>query len=178
MAVAYRHGNRIYQCRNRGCLQIRADALDAYAEQIFLTYLAQDDVIEGLRANSEADEELARLRADLAEARSELADWQEQARARKITAASFAVIEPGIVEHITALEARERELSTPSALLVIEPGKDVARRWKAAPISARRQVARMLCSPEVLGTLRVERNPVPLQRTPPEDRVSWDRDHY
>ena len=76
--------------------------------------------------------------------------------------ASFAEIEPGILARITTLEARERDLSTPPALAgIITPGKDVARRWKAAEMPARREVARMLCSPANLGTLRLGRSPIP-----------------
>jgi DNA invertase Pin-like site-specific DNA recombinase len=176
MSVAYRHGNRIYQCRNSGCVQIRADALDSYAEEVMLAYLSRDDVIEELRAGRPDGGELAQVRVDLAEARSELASWHESAASGRISLKSLEAAEPRLTQDVVRLEVRERELSTPSALLVIEPGKDVARRWEAAPMAARRQVARMLCSPEVLGTLRVERNPVPLQRTPPEDRVAWNRD--
>jgi hypothetical protein len=50
-----------------------------------------------------------------------------------------------LLASISGLEVRERELSTPPALSVIPPGQDVARRWKAAPMSAKRQVARLLC---------------------------------
>ena len=90
--------------------------------------------------------------------------------------ASFAEIEPGILARITALEARERDLSTPPALAgIITPGKDVARRWKAAEMPARREVARMLCSPAYLGTLRLGRSPVPGHPVPPAERVTWDR---
>ena len=36
---------------------------------------------------------------------------------------------------------------------------DPARRWQAVPISARREVARMLLAPEMIGELRVTPRP-------------------
>ncbi len=176
MSVTYRRGSREYMCRERSCVYIDADGLDGHAEQVMLTYLAQPDVIEKLRATPDDGGELAKVRGEVAQARAELADWRAAAKARKVTLSSFVAIEPGIVETIGALVAREAELSTPSALMVIPPGEDVALRWKAAPMSARRQVARLLCSPPVLGALRVGRSPSPGHRGDPADRVTWARD--
>lgn len=42
-------------------------------------------------------------------------------------------------------------------------------------MSARRQVARLLCSPVVLGELRVLRSPSPGHRMLAEDRSEWRR---
>ena len=56
---------------------------------------------------------------------------------------------------------------------ILGPGDDVAHRWDLAPISARREVARLLLSPELLGELRVTRSPSPGHRTDVADRVVW-----
>jgi DNA invertase Pin-like site-specific DNA recombinase len=176
LSVTYRRkGTREYMCRERSCVYIAADDLDSYAEQVMLAYLARPDVIKGLRAAPEHNTELERLRAELAEARSELAALRAAGRARKVTVATLLDVEPGLVARVEMLEAREQELRTPPALCVIPPGKDVSRRWAAAPMSARRQVARLLCSAPVLGTLRVGRTPTPGHRADPEERVSWKR---
>ena len=175
LSVSFRRGDREYQCRNKGCVCILADEMDAYAETVMLSYLARPDVIKGMRAAPERDAELQRLRADLAEARSELAALRAAGRARKVTVATVLGVEPGLVARVEQLEVREAELRTPPALSVIQPGKDVARRWAAAPMSARRQVARLLCSPAILGQLRLGHAPVPGHRADPEDRVIWDR---
>ncbi len=59
--------------------------------------------------------------------------------------ATLARAEPTLLAEISKLEAREKELSTPSALRgLIEPGADVARRWETTPMSTRRQIARLL----------------------------------
>jgi hypothetical protein len=176
LSVTYRRaGRREYACRNFSHIYVDADDLDSYAEQVMLAYLARDDVIEQLRATPEDSGELAGVRGDLAQTRGELAQWRAAAGSGKVTLESFAAIEPGLLARITGLEARERELSTPSALSVIPPGKDVARRWAAAPMSARRTVARMLLAPPILGQLRVGRSPSPGHAVDPAERVIWDR---
>lgn len=178
LTANYRRGYREYECRDSSHVRIVADDLDAYAEQVMCAYLASPDVIAELRAVPDHDGELTKLRADLAEARSELTSLRTAARAGRLSTATLIAVEPGHVARVEALEARERELVTPPALSTITPGKDVARRWKAAPMSARRQVARLLCSPPILGTLRVGRSPTPGHRAEPEDRVSWDRHQH
>ncbi len=175
MTANYRRGYREYECRDRSHVRIDADGLDKHAEHVILAYLASDEVIAKLRAPAEDDGELAGVRADLSAARAELADWRTAAAGGTVTRASFAAIEPGVVSRIDALEAREQELRTPPALSLIPPGRDVARRWKAAPMAARRQVARLLCSREILGQLRVGRAPVPGHAGDPADRVRWLR---
>jgi site-specific DNA recombinase len=174
LTATYRYtGAREYVCQRGGHVLIDADQLDAHAEQVMLAYLARRDVIARLRATPEGGGELAKVRAELAEARAELASLRAAARGGKLTVATLLDVEPGLVTRVEGLEARERELITPPALTVIPPGEDVAQRWQAAPMSARRQVARLLCSPEILGTLRLGRSPTPGHRTDPRDRVTW-----
>jgi DNA invertase Pin-like site-specific DNA recombinase len=168
---------RQYQCRAKTCVRIGADDLDRLAERAILAYLARDDVIAGLRTVPDETGELAQVRGELEGARADLAKWRDLARQRKVSAESFAEIEPGIAGQITALQTREAELSVPPALSVIAPGKDVARRWETADMPARRQVARLLLSPAYLGELRVTRTPKPGQPVDVADRVVWGRDY-
>ncbi len=86
-------------------------------------------------------------------------------------------VEPGLVKSIGALQAEAERLATPTALMVITPGQDVARRWQPASMSARRQVARLLLTPAVLGQLRVTRAPTPGHRGDAADRVRWENGH-
>ncbi len=182
MTANYRRGYRQYECRDGSHVRTAADALDRHAEQVMLAYLARDDVIALLRAGpSRDDEELAKIRGDLEAARAELGSLRNLASKpvgdpQRLSAASLAAIEPGLARQISDLEQRERDLTTPHALAgIITPGKDVARRWKAAPMPARREVARMLCSPGMLGQLRVGRSPSPGHDVGPELRVKWAR---
>jgi hypothetical protein len=69
-------------------------------------------------------------------------------------------MEPQILATVNALERREAELATPSALSgFISPGSDVGRRWHASPMSTKREIARLLLSPDMLGELRVAPRP-------------------
>jgi hypothetical protein len=178
LTANYRSGRdyREYECRDHSHVRIHADALDAYAEAVMLAYLARPEVIKGLRAAPEDGGELATVRGDLAEARGELETLRRAGREGRVTVGTLLEVEPGLVDRVEGLEARERELVTPPALTVIPPGKDVARRWAAAPISARRQVARMLLAAPILGQLRVARSPSPGHVVDPAERVIWDRD--
>jgi site-specific DNA recombinase len=175
MTATYRRGYREYACRAKGCVFIRADNLDGLAVTTMLVYLAQPANIRGLRAGDGKTAELEAVRGERAQARAELGDWRAAARAGRVSLDSFADIEPGLLSRIVELERREQELSVPPALSMIPPGADVARRWEAAPTSARRQVARLLCSPEILGQLRVCPSPVRGQHCEAVDRVIWQR---
>lgn len=174
LTVSYRIRNtRCYECRDRACVRIPADDLDQHAEDVFLAYLSQPDVISRLRDRGD-DPELDQVSAELSEARADLAGWRTGARDGKVTLESFAMIEPGLLHRIGQLETREAELSVPPALSVIPPGADVAARWAIAPMSARRQVARVLATPPILGTLKVMRAARPGVHVPAAERVEWD----
>ena len=56
---------------------------------------------------------------------------------------------------------------------LIAPGDDVAKRWKDAPVSAKRRIARAVLSPEIVGELRVIPSPIRggNQRSPATERV-------
>src|SRR5262249_42815150 len=82
LTVTYRYStDREYSCRDRNCVRTAADDLDAYAEEVMLAYLARPDVIAELRAGPEDGGDLEKVRADLAQARSELAGWRTAAGA-------------------------------------------------------------------------------------------------
>jgi site-specific DNA recombinase len=176
MTVRYRRGAREYACRAAQHTSINAGELDEIATSVILAYLAQPHLLTKLR---EVDEgELADVRAKLAAARAELdaARGSVGTGPGKMSVASFIVIEPGMMADITGLEQRETALTTPSELVgLMTPGKDVARRWKAAPMSARRQVVRFLATPQVLGELRVTRH-APGTRGDQLERLIWARE--
>jgi site-specific DNA recombinase len=112
-------------------------------------------VIQALRAGEpDDDRELSAVRDQLATARTrheELAD--------AVATGTLSVA-----------------LAAPSALRgLIEPGADVARRWNAAPMSTRRQVAKLLLTPVLIGELHI--TPCGSEsRIPPEDRIHWHRE--
>jgi site-specific DNA recombinase len=161
----------------KGHVRIEEAELDAYVEKMVLAYLARPDVIDELRRGASDDAELAGVRDCLAEARAELAALRAAVSSGTLTVASLVAAEPGLVARVEELERRERDLSAPPQLAaLITPGRDVKRRWKAAPMSARRDVARLLLVPSLLGQLRVTRSPVDRRPTPVVQRVIWRRE--
>ena len=43
---------------------------------------------------------------------------------------------------------------------LIEPGRNVKRRWKLAPLEVRREIARIVFAPDLVGELRVVKGPL------------------
>jgi site-specific DNA recombinase len=177
VSTTYRYGTRQYECRNGGHVRVGADDLDAYAERVMLAYLERPDVGERLRrAMSDGDDaELMQVRGDLAAARSELTDLRLAVGDGRLSVASLVAAEPQLMRRVSELEDRERELSTPPVLAGLA-GPDISARWEHAPMSAKREIARMLLSPPVLGQLRVTRaggSNGGQRVTPAAERVKW-----
>jgi DNA invertase Pin-like site-specific DNA recombinase len=174
LTVRYRreNGQRGYDCRGRGCVRVDADQLDAYAAEAICLYLDKPANARRLAPTGNR-EELGRVRAELATARTDLDDWRARAARREVTAASFAAIEPGIVADIARLEEAARGLEAPPALKGW-PG-NARQRWADAVTAQRRYVARIVCSPAYLGWLKVDPEPVPGLHARAADRARWDR---
>jgi site-specific DNA recombinase len=167
-------GQLWYRCQRAGHVQVDKSELEELAEQVIARYLSRPDNVERLTRDDSRDEELTAVRQHVAEVRAELDDLADRLGRGELSAALTARAEPAIVARLRAAEEREEFLSTPSVLRgLTTPGKDVGRRWKAAPLSAKREAARLPLSPGVLGELRVTRKAEPSRRTPVIERVSW-----
>ena len=157
--VSFRSGQTTYQCR-KGCVRVQKEDIEQFAEEIILHYLSRPDVHQALQRAEADSDALQAVRDELAATRARLTELADAAAAGTISIATVARAEPQILASIGALERREVELATPSALHgFISPGADVTRRWRAVPMSARREVARMLLTPEMIGELRVTPRP-------------------
>jgi DNA invertase Pin-like site-specific DNA recombinase len=176
--ATFRYEVASYQCR-KGCIRIQKADIEELAEGVILRYLARPDVHDALRKAEADSDALQAVRDELAAARGRLAELADAAAGGTISVATVARAEPQILATIATLERREAELATPSALHgFITPGEDVARRWQAAPMSARREVARLLLTPEMIGELRVTPRPAGWpggRHVPAYDRVVWRR---
>jgi site-specific DNA recombinase len=159
--VAYRDSGSLYVCRAKGCVRITQADLDSLAEQVMLSYLAREEVMDILRAGDhDSDRELSAVRDQLAVVRARHEQLVDAVAAGTVSVATLIRAEPTLLAEITMLEAREKELSTPSALRgLIEPGTDVACRWNTAPMSTRREIARLLLTPGRIGELRLQPSP-------------------
>jgi hypothetical protein len=83
--------------------------------------------------------------AEAARLRGVLAGYKADAIAEKITRADFAEIAAGLGERITAADQAASAASVPAALrALLTPGADIAARWEALGIPARKDVLRCL----------------------------------
>jgi DNA invertase Pin-like site-specific DNA recombinase len=174
IAAAQRGGRWCYWCRDGGHVLVPEVELNTLAESLILGYLSRRDVYEQLTARQPDDAAVEQLDDQLEAARRELDDLRDALGDGSISVATAARAEPKIEGRIAALEAEIRDATMPPALVgLIAPGKDVRARWRKVPLPARRTVARLLLTPEILGELRVTRSPVPGRPAPIEQRVVW-----
>ncbi|MEO7194573.1 MAG: recombinase family protein [Pseudonocardiaceae bacterium] len=179
LAVAYPRERPEYFCRTMGCVRISKAGVDEVAEQVMLAYLARPEVIDTLRAGERHDDrELSAVRDQLATVRARHDELADAVATGTLSVVLAARSEPAMLAEIERLENREKELATPSALRgLIEPGVDVARRWATAPMSTRREIARLLLTPQLIGELRITPSPTRgPRRVPVEERILWWRE--
>lgn len=150
-----------YQCRDGGHVRVRKAELDEMIEGLIFAYLSRPDVAETLAAGQVESSELSAVRGDLGTARAQLDELYDTAgKPGGVSLAALARIEPRLLATIAELETRETELTLPPALSgLITPGHGVQQQWQGMPMSARRDVVRMLFAPGMLGALRIIRRP-------------------
>lgn len=168
--------NRIpeYTCHKGGHVRVAYDDLNALAEAAILGYLGRRDNADRLMSSGTDPAQLAAIREQIAEIQAELDDLAEQVGSGQLSATLAARAEPKIMERLKKAQAKEAELIAPSALRnLVGPGEWLEQQWDDMPMAARREVARMLLNPKVIGELRVTRSSTPGHRCPVEDRVIW-----
>lgn len=171
-----RRGRTEYRCQRHSCIHIPQRPVDELITAAMLDYLARPDVYDAFATTTGGGEQVQRVRGELAKARAELDELHDALGKGEISVRMAARAEPQIEARIASLEYQERELSTPSALhSFMAPGDDVSARWKTAPISTRREVARILLSPDYLGEVRITRCTVRGHRVDVADRIEWRR---
>ncbi|MER5943894.1 recombinase family protein [Streptomyces sp. NPDC001928] len=157
-----------YVCRDTSCTSIRKDKVDEIVTRELLDYLARPDVYQALSADDHSDE-LTAVRGELGKARGELAEFEKEVPGTLAEGRILARMTTAKEAEITDLEARERGLTTPSALAGLVPGEDVTAWWEAAPVEVRREAARLVLVPGLLGQVRVKRG----RGVPVADRLVW-----
>jgi DNA invertase Pin-like site-specific DNA recombinase len=174
LAATERDRGPEYQCHRGGHVRIDKPGLDDLAERAILAYLGDPARADRITRRDADDAELEAAKVAVAEVEAELRDLVDRVSRGALSLDFAQRVEPGIRQRLDAAKARVTELETPAPLAgYITPGRDVARRWKAAPMSARREVARVLLTPAYLGELRVTRSPSPGHRAPVKDRTVW-----
>ncbi|SIR12872.1 recombinase family protein [Micromonospora avicenniae] len=145
-----------YRCHANCGIQVSEELLDRIAFDVIVGYLSRPDVYEELTRSRGGSPELERVRARLAEVRRNLVELEADLAAERITIKAAGAAERKWMAEEEQLVRQERELSTPPALAAfLNAGGDIRERLEAAPMSARRAVAREVLSPDLVGQLRV-----------------------
>jgi DNA invertase Pin-like site-specific DNA recombinase len=146
----------MYQCRAKGCVRISETGLDEWASGIIIGWLAKP---ENYTAFGKSDDgQLAAVKTELAEKRQQRDEIAVALGDGVLSVAVASKALTAIEDRIKVLEARERELTTPTALADLIPaGADVASGWALGTLEARREIVRILFSPDMLGVLMVSK---------------------
>nr|WP_267964971.1 recombinase family protein [Streptomyces fulvoviolaceus] len=178
MTVTYRRAGgkdqpAAYQCHGKGCTRINKDAVDEIVTGEIIAYLSRPEIHKELAADDGESPELHAVRAELARVRPQLAEMEEATPETLAEGRVLARMIEAKEEEIAALEIRERELSTPPALVGV-PADDVAGWWKGAEVSTRRAVAALLLVPALLGEVRVRRG----RGQSEAERLYWNQESH
>jgi len=160
-----------YTCRDKSCTTINKARVDEIITGKIIAYLARPDVYRALSADDQSGE-LATVRGELGRARGELAEFEKEIPETLAEGRVLARMTTAKEAEIAKLEDREREITTPSAIAGLAPGKDVAAWWEAAPLEVRREAARLVLVPALLGQVRIRRG----RGVPVADRLIWRRE--
>jgi site-specific DNA recombinase len=164
---------RAYDCRGQ-CTRVDADALDAFARESIAVWLGSRDIVRALLAAEGNGDALRAARRDLAAIKVELAELYEEAGGvTGMSAKLLNVTERNIKARESAAQDRVDHLATPAVLRsILGTGPDIVARWRSAPLSAKREVVKVLTAPEAMGTLKVR--PVRARSAPIEARAFFD----
>jgi site-specific DNA recombinase len=147
MAVVRRGENRtVYQCRDRGHVWIERGELDAYLIKLVIERLSRPDAYPNLPGQADETAVVA-LRAEEAALRAELDAYADDAAEGRIDRVFAAKVAARQNTKITEVQRRIEAAVTPPALAGLlsgDPGEDVRTRWDRAPVSAQREVLRLL----------------------------------
>ncbi|MEU9506480.1 recombinase family protein [Micromonospora sp. NPDC048170] len=175
-----------YRCHANCGIQVNEELLDRIALDVMVGYLSREDVYRELTRKRGDSPEVKQVQARLAVVRRNLVDLENELAAELITPKMAGAAERKWLAEVESLEQRERELLTPPALAAfLGAGGDIRARLEAAPMPARRAVAREVLSPGLVGQLRVGRVKTnrwcdecrkPTCRHRVADRLTWHRE--
>jgi hypothetical protein len=138
---------------------------------VVLATLADPRNYERLVADTVDDAAVKAARSAADAIRGELDDVADLVGRGELSPALAAKAEPDIQACMAEAERRLTDLVTPDRLRsIIGPADDIAARWAAIDIEARRAVIKVLV-PGVLGELRL--GPAPHRGAPAAERVMW-----
>lgn len=157
-----------------GCEHENSDGSVTQDLGVLLAYLARKDLYKQLQPSDSHNAEMKSLRAQLAQARTERQEFREAKGANVSEALVLANSLAAKEKEVTALEAREREMSLPPAILkMIRPGVGIWNSWHEAPLSVRREVARIILRPGLVGRVYIHPSPRTGRSQPILERIEY-----
>lgn len=170
---------RIYQCdsETRTCVVVKADDLDEFAEDLIVTYVADEANSDVLTPPTD-DVEVSQLEIELAQAEREYEDVLASFKAKRMSLRAFEACEPDMVAEIERRKVQLNALRTPEPLRAFaESGEPARQVWEDMSIEAQREVVRFVFKPDRVGTLAVLKSPRKAGRrgTPIVERVELRR---
>lgn len=144
LGVGKRHGYLVYRCVEHGCVAVRRDWLDDLITKLVLERLSMKDIYEKLAMAN--DDQVLEARATAAKLREKLEEhYIEAAKPDGLSAAGLTAVERQLLPQIEEADQRAVSLSIPQALReLLQPGVDIAERWKALGVASRKEVVRVL----------------------------------
>ncbi len=158
-------------CQRSSHTRIMECDLDEYVTGEVIEYLSRpENYVSGAADTGE----LARVKGEIAEL-NQRRENLALALAEGMDAVQVAKSDKIIAAKLADLEGMERQIATPAALSgLVGPSnraEDIRARWGAAPVSARREIIRLVM--QDVGTLHVNRHPGHTNIVPASERVEW-----
>ncbi|MGH3672373.1 MAG: recombinase family protein [Pseudonocardiaceae bacterium] len=136
-----------YICGQRFCVACAQSTLDAYVTEVVIARLSRPDVWDLFIETP--DPELAAAKVKLAELRAQYREFEGEAIAGRLAAASWARIETQLSAQIKAADRAARPRGLP-AVVLDTAGPDAATHWDALSVPQRRELVRALLTPRIL----------------------------
>jgi site-specific DNA recombinase len=139
-----------YMCFKGFCVARAQAPMDTYITEIVIARLSRPDALELLA--SPAEGEVSEAVARLTQLRTRYREFEAEAIAGRLAAASWARIEANLTAQIKAAERQARPRGLPRALTDIAGAPDVRAHWDGLTVPQRREVIRALLTPRVMPT--------------------------
>lgn len=171
MGGHFEKGQHWYKCGTRGCTTIRADWLDAYAEDRLVSWMVLPEVRTQIFGSREEDDErISGVRAKLAKMNGELEDTIRMGESGEMPPVMAARIGRSLADRIA--EAEEEIRNVPAGKLYDMLGPDAADRWVALKTSNLPAARQLLASVASIYVHPAKRRGGVVNKLD-EDRAEW-----
>jgi hypothetical protein len=122
---------------------IRVNWAEDYVTAVVVERLSRPDIVEAVMASD--DTAVLEARGEVERLRTKLREAVDMAATGDLTIASLSRLEAQLVPAIEAAERRATTAATPPQLrALLDPAGDIAARWDALTVAARKDILRVL----------------------------------